>query len=296
MIMQVTDCTCGMSAVTTGRPLPSRWRWNTLLNAPRPCFVRARFHWSGADVQGSCRTRSVSCGQPLPPGLGDRHRLAAGVVVADADALRLGDHAPAGAELVLEVEALGAEAGCPHADLDLLAERERGAEVDRDPRDDVAEIVEAADGPEVQQEGEPGGLDIGQVDGVVHVSLHVHVAEPHRLPVHEVEALHAADAIPRQRSRRRLTKRTACQRSSIAQLLLSTRPAARPISCTASKSRSVSIWAAFFGQAIQRPSAGSRVSRRAAKRRSSSARPVVKKTTTPVPGFAPSLAERGVAE
>ena len=39
--------------------------------------------------------------------------------------------------------------------------------------------------------------------------------------------------------------------------LLSTRPWPSPISCTASKSRSPVILAAFFGQAIQSPSAGS---------------------------------------
>ena len=61
-------------------------------------------------------------------------------------------------------------------------------------------------------------------------------------------------------------------------------------------SRSVSIFAAFFGQAIQSPSAGSSVAFKAAKRRSSSARLVVKKTTTPAPGFAPSFCESGVPE
>ncbi|HET8651268.1 MAG TPA: hypothetical protein VFM13_01725 [Gaiellaceae bacterium] len=43
-----------------------------------------------------------------------------------------------------------------------------------------------------------------------------------------------------------------------------------------SKSRSVSSFAAFFGQAIQRPSAGFRVRLSAANLRSSSARVVVK--------------------
>ncbi|HEU6445509.1 MAG TPA: hypothetical protein VFL61_10670 [Gaiellaceae bacterium] len=53
---------------------------------------------------------------------------------------------------------------------------------------------------------------------------------------------------------------------------------------------------AFFGQATQSPSAGFSVSRRAAKRRSSCSRLVVKKTTTSTPGFAPSFRESGVAE
>jgi hypothetical protein len=78
--------------------------------------------------------------------------------------------------------------------------------------------------------------------------------------------------------------------------LLSTRPEASPISCTISNERSLSIFDAFFGQAIQSPSAAARVSRSGANRRSSSSRLVVKKTTTSVPGFAPSLRDSGVAE
>jgi hypothetical protein len=77
---------------------------------------------------------------------------------------------------------------------------------------------------------------------------------------------------------------------------LSTRPFASPISCTASNVRSSSIFAAFFGQATQRPSPGSSVAFRAGNRRSSSARLVVKKTTTPASGFAPSFWESGVPE
>jgi hypothetical protein len=77
---------------------------------------------------------------------------------------------------------------------------------------------------------------------------------------------------------------------------LSTSPFARPISCTVSKVRSPSIFAAFFGHAIQRPSAGSRVALSPPKRRSRSSRLVVKKTTTPAPGFAPSFCESGVPE
>jgi hypothetical protein len=41
--------------------------------------------------------------------------------------------------------------------------------------------------------------------------------------------------------------------------LLSTSPCASPVCWTASKSRSVSSFDAFFGQATQRPSAGARV-------------------------------------
>jgi len=60
--------------------------------------------------------------------------------------------------------------------------------------------------------------------------------------------------------------------------------------------RSPSSFAAFFGQAIQRPSERSSVASSPPKRRSSSSRLVVKKTTTPAPGFAPSFFERGVCE
>jgi hypothetical protein len=69
-----------------------------------------------------------------------------------------------------------------------------------------------------------------------------------------------------------------------------------PISWTLGKSRSVSIFAAFFGQAIHSPSAGARVFFRAAKRRSSSAQVVVNSTSTSTPGFAPSFLPSGVAE
>src|SRR5439155_19637549 len=80
----------------------------------------------------------------------------------------------------------------------------------------------------------------------------------------------------------------------MAALLLSTSPAASPISCTAAKSRSVSSIDAFFGHAIQSPSAGASVFFSAPKRRLSSARLVVKKTTTSAPGFAPSFFASGV--
>ena len=53
-----------------------------------------------------------------------------------------------------------------------------------------------------------------------------------------------------------MTNRSACHVSSIAQLLLSTSPASRPVRCTESKVRSVSTPDAFFGQAIQSPPAG----------------------------------------
>jgi hypothetical protein len=95
------------------------------------------------------------------------------------------------------------------------------------------------------------------------------------------------------RSARRITKRSACQSSSIAQLLLSTSPDSRPISCTASNVRSVSILEAFFGPSD--PDAVGAGERPPGKRRSRSPRLVVKKTRTPASGFAPSFFESGVA-
>src|SRR5207302_1766391 len=81
------------------------------------------------------------------------------------------------------------------------------------------------------------------------------------------------------------------RRSSIAALWLSTSPFARPMLCTVSKSRSVSIFAAFFGHAIHRPSEGESVFFSAGNRRSSSSRRVVKKTSTSAPGLAPSFCD-----
>ena len=73
----------------------------------------------------------------------DRHGSAPFVVVSDTDALCLGDQAAGRAQLVLEVEALRAEAAGSDADLDLVLEAERRAEVDLDPGDDDREVVEA---------------------------------------------------------------------------------------------------------------------------------------------------------
>src|SRR5262249_25629926 len=103
-----------------------------------------------------------------------------------------------------------------------------------------------------------------------------------------------ARTIARQRSVRRQTKRPACHASSTPADLLSTSPASRPICCTVAKSRSVSIFDAFFGHATHRPSAGASVCFRAVKRRFSSTREVVNRTTTSTPGVAPSFFDSGV--
>jgi hypothetical protein len=60
--------------------------------------------------------------------------------------------------------------------------------------------------------------------------------------------------------------------------------------------RSLSSFAAFFGHAIQSPSAGSSAAFSPSKRCSRLSREVVKKTTTPAPGFAPSFYASGVPE
>ena len=86
MTMHVTDCAYGRSAVRTRRPLS------------RTC------------------ARTCSRREPPSPALRDRPARSARVVVADEDALRLGDEAVVRAELVLELEALRAEARRPHAD------------------------------------------------------------------------------------------------------------------------------------------------------------------------------------
>ena len=84
----------------------------------------------------------------------------------------------------------------------------------------------------------------------------------------------------RRRSARRITKRRPDHVSSMAQTLLSTRPAARPTSRTTFSSRSVATPEARFGQAIQRPPAGSRAPASAANRRRRSRALSVKLTIT----------------
>src|SRR5512132_462136 len=105
MIMQVTDWTCGMSAVSTRRPLFIVWRSNTLTTrASALC---------GLDPVGRASASRVLAGrvacsrrQLLPPLVGDLDGLALAVVVTDEHALGLGDDPAADAQLVVEVEAL----------------------------------------------------------------------------------------------------------------------------------------------------------------------------------------------
>src|SRR5436305_1075357 len=104
MIMHVTDCAPSIGAVRTRSPL-SRTSCLYVLNA-----------------------------QPLSPAVGNRDALAALVVVADEHAPRFGDGPATGAQLVLELEALGAEPRRPYPDLDGLAPRDRRPEVDLRPR------------------------------------------------------------------------------------------------------------------------------------------------------------------
>src|SRR6266542_2643730 len=109
MIMQVTDCTCGMSARRTRSPLSRVSLWKTFMSM-RPA--------SRATRRGSA---------PAP--------------------------------------------ACGH--LDLVAQPHRRAEVDLDPGDDDAHVVEGRRRAEMPQEFDPRRLDVGQEDGVVDV--------PHRV-------------------------------------------------------------------------------------------------------------------
>src|SRR3954469_19083651 len=98
MIMQVTDCTCGISAVSTRSPLSSVWRWKTLTSrAPVSCGLDL----PGPAARWSCLAGRVacSCGQFLTPLVGNLDRLALAVVVADEDAFGLGHDPAADAQL-----------------------------------------------------------------------------------------------------------------------------------------------------------------------------------------------------
>src|SRR6185503_5930842 len=90
----------------------------------------------------ACGARTRSCGQLLPPGWWNRDWLAALVVVGNEHGLRLGHERVANAQLVLEVEALLAEAADADADLHLVAEPDGRAEVDLDPRHNDRQVLE----------------------------------------------------------------------------------------------------------------------------------------------------------
>src|SRR5215218_7944647 len=183
MIMQVTDCTCGMSAVSTRRPLSRVRRWNTLTTGALAFFGSV----------GAASTPRVlagrSCGQFLPPLMGDLDRLAGAVVVGDEDALGLGDDSPADAQLVVEVEALAAETARAHRDLDLLAEADGGAEVDLDAGDDDGHVLQGGCRTELLQERDARRLNVGQEHGVVHVTHRIEVPEANALAVDEHAAM-----------------------------------------------------------------------------------------------------------
>src|SRR3954453_4979462 len=68
--------------------------------------------------------------QPPSPALGDRDALRALVVVAHEDTLSRCDHSSVDLKFVLELEALRADPRRAHADLDHLALKHRGLEVD----------------------------------------------------------------------------------------------------------------------------------------------------------------------
>jgi glucosamine--fructose-6-phosphate aminotransferase (isomerizing) len=103
----------------------------------------------------------------------------------------------AATQLVLELEALRPQPGRSHADLDLVAVRDRRAEVDLGAGEDHrhfagVRLVERAEAP---QKLDSRRLDPGQVDGIVHVPHRVEIAEARRLAVHERVPVHAEDGI-----------------------------------------------------------------------------------------------------
>src|SRR4029077_19106399 len=108
-----------------------------------------------------------SCSESPPLVLGQRHRRAVCVVVADEHAPRVRDKAVVGPDLVLELEALRADARAAAAHLDLLAGAQLGAEVDLDAcEDERLEVAENAD---------PRLLEVRRVDRVVGVTHRVAV-------------------------------------------------------------------------------------------------------------------------
>ena len=115
-------------------------------------------------------------------------RAARLVVVRDDDRLRLGGDRVGGAHLVLELEALRPDARGADADLELVARR-GAARGSRSPT--RARIMSRHLRVEPQQVRDPRLLEVGQEDGVVHVTHRVDVPKTDGLAVHEVEPLHA---------------------------------------------------------------------------------------------------------
>src|SRR5436305_12567632 len=132
--------------------------------------------------------------QLLAPLGRDGDWLAAPVVVRDLNALGVGDDLAVDGQLVLEVEALGAEPAGADGDLDLPPEAHRGPEVDLDPRDDQVHVLEPDREPLLLEERDPRLLEVGQEDCVVDVTHRVEIAEAHLLDVDHDALGHARDA------------------------------------------------------------------------------------------------------
>jgi glutamine---fructose-6-phosphate transaminase (isomerizing) len=98
--------------------------------------------------------------------------------------------------VLLEVEALRPDSRNPVANLHPLPELDRGAEVDFSPGEDQS-LERVVPQPQRLEVSEPRRLHVGQEHGVVHVPHAVQIAEAHGFAVHEVEAVHARDAIDR---------------------------------------------------------------------------------------------------
>src|SRR5919108_5788015 len=151
----------------------------------------------------SSRRRSASGGgevaslvrlDPLAPEVWDGHRRVSAIIESDERRLRTRDEPAVGAlDLVLDVEALRPDPGDSRADLERLAERGAGTEVDVDLCDDHEEIFEGFDAEDLAQVADSGVLDVRQVDGVVDVPEHVEVAKGDFLWPDVAEPLHRPD-------------------------------------------------------------------------------------------------------
>ena len=105
-----------------------------------------------------------------------------------------GHETPAGAaDVVVEVEALTADARHARADLEYLAEGGARAEVDLDAGDDHEQAAERVDAEHLAHVRDARVLEVGQVDRVVHVSKCIEVAERDLLRVDGAESLHRPD-------------------------------------------------------------------------------------------------------
>src|SRR2546427_239818 len=112
---------------------------------------------------------------------GNRFRFLRIVVVRDQDALRAGEDPGAALllDLVAQRERRRTNLRGPHGHLNLVAPYGLGLEVDLHVGQNEIDLVERALARLMHIELRPRELDVGQVDGVVHMAHSVDVAEPH---------------------------------------------------------------------------------------------------------------------